>query len=68
MAPARTSSCVPSALAGGMIGALREWGDFDTGRPATWLYPGGLLAGDLALALLYRSMSRQREEVCSGGV
>ena len=51
-----------------LIGAVREWGDFDTDRPATWLYLGGLLAGDLALALLYRSMSRQRAEVRSGAV
>jgi hypothetical protein len=40
-----------------LVGAARAWDDFDTGRPATWLYLGGLLAGDLALAMLYTSMT-----------
>ena len=42
-------------------GAVRAWGDFDTGRLMTWLYLGGLVGGDVALALLYRSMRRQEE-------
>ena len=41
-----------------LVGAVRAWDDFDTGRPMTWLYLGGLIGGDVALALLYRSMSR----------
>ena len=48
-----------------LLGAVRAWDDFDTGRAMTWLYLGGLLAGDAALALLYRSMSR-REEAPAG--
>lgn len=45
--------------------APRAWEDFDTGRAMTCL--GGLLAGDAALALLCRSMSR-REETMGGTV
>lgn len=50
-----------------LVGAARAWDDFDTGRPMTWLYLGGLLAGDIALAVLYRSMSRQ-ERLRDGAV
>jgi hypothetical protein len=42
-----------------LVGAIRAWDDFDTGNPMTYLYVGGLLAGDIALLLLYRSMARQ---------
>ncbi len=41
-----------------LVGAIRAWDDFDTSNPMTYLYVGGLLGGDLALALLYRRMSR----------
>jgi hypothetical protein len=41
-----------------LIGAARAWDDFDTGNVMTYLYLGGLLAGDVALLSLYRSMSR----------
>ena len=40
-----------------LIGAVREWGEFDTGNPMTYLYVGGLAAQALALAALYRRMS-----------
>jgi hypothetical protein len=42
-----------------LVGAIRAWGDFDTGNVMTYLYLGGLVAGDIALLLLYRSMTRQ---------
>jgi len=42
-----------------LIGAIRAWDDFDTGNVLTYLYVGGLVVGDIALLLLYRSMSRQ---------
>ncbi len=42
-----------------LVGAVRAWSDFDTGNVMTYLYVGGLLAGDVALLLLYRSMTRQ---------
>jgi hypothetical protein len=42
-----------------LVGALRGFGDFDQGNPLTWLYLGGLLGTDLALVLLYRSMTRR---------
>jgi hypothetical protein len=41
------------------VGAVRAWGDFDTGNVMTYLYVGGLLGGDAALLLLYRSMTRR---------
>jgi hypothetical protein len=44
-----------------LVGAIRAWDDFDTGNVVTYLYLGGLVAGDIALLLLYRSMSRQEE-------
>jgi hypothetical protein len=42
-----------------LIGAIRAWDDFDTGNVLTYLYVGGLIAGDVALLALYRSMTRQ---------
>ena len=39
-----------------LVGALRAFGDFDESSPVTWLYLGGLLATDVALAILYRRM------------
>jgi hypothetical protein len=42
-----------------LIGAVRALDDFDTGNPLTYAYLGGLVAADIALLLLYRSMSRQ---------
>jgi len=42
-----------------LVGAARAWGDFDSANVMTYLYLGGLVAGDVALVLLYRSMSRQ---------
>jgi hypothetical protein len=42
-----------------LVGAVRAWGDFDTGNVVTYLYLGGLVAGDVALLLLYRGMTRQ---------
>ncbi len=44
-----------------LVGAIRAWDDFDTGNVVTYLYLGGRVAGDIALLLLYRSMSRQEE-------
>jgi hypothetical protein len=44
-----------------LVGAIRAWSDFDTGNPMTYLYIGGLVAADVALLLLYRSMSHQEE-------
>jgi hypothetical protein len=46
-----------------LVGAIRAWDDFDTGNVMTYLYLGGLVAGDIALLLLYRSMSRQEAAV-----
>jgi hypothetical protein len=42
-----------------LVGAARAWSDFDTGNVMTYVYVGGLVAGDVTLALLYRSMARQ---------
>ncbi len=42
-----------------LVGAARAWDDFDSANVMTYLYLGGLVAGDVALVLLYRSMSRQ---------
>jgi hypothetical protein len=42
-----------------LIGAVRAWGDFDTANVMTYLYLGGLIAGDVALLVLYRRMERQ---------
>jgi hypothetical protein len=44
-----------------LIGAARAWDDIDTGNALTYFYLGGLAAADIALLLLYRSMSRQDE-------
>jgi hypothetical protein len=41
-----------------LVGAAREWSDFDTGNPLTYAYVGGLAGTAAALALLYRRMSR----------
>ena len=32
-----------------LVGAIRAWDDFDTGNVVTYLYLGGLVAGDVAL-------------------
>ena len=40
-----------------LVGAVRAFGDFDTGNPLTWLYLAGLLATAGALALLQRRMA-----------
>jgi predicted small integral membrane protein len=50
-----------------LIGAVRAWDDFDTGNVMTYIYIGGLVANDIALALLYRSMSRQERAVTPAG-
>jgi predicted small integral membrane protein len=42
-----------------LVGAIRAWDDFDTGNALMYVYLGGLVAGDVALLLLYRSMTRQ---------
>ncbi len=42
-----------------VVGAIRAWGDFETGNVVTYLYLGGLVAADIALLLLYRSMTQQ---------
>jgi hypothetical protein len=41
-----------------LVGAVRAWDDFDTANVLTHLYVGGLTAQALALAVLYRRMSR----------
>ena len=46
-----------------LVGAIRAWDDFDTGNPMTYLYVGGLVACDIALLFLYRSMTRQEAAV-----
>jgi len=43
-----------------LIGAVRCSGDFDSGNALTYFYVGGLVAADLALLMLYRSMTRQQ--------
>lgn len=48
-----------------LIGAIRAFDDFDTGNALTYLYLGGLLAADIALLLLYRSMGRQTTQSAS---
>ena len=48
---------VASALL--LVGAVRAWNDFDAGTVSTYLYLGGLVAGNIAIVLLYREMSRQ---------
>jgi protein-S-isoprenylcysteine O-methyltransferase Ste14 len=42
-----------------LVGAIRAADDFDGGNVMTYVYVGGLVAADLALLLLYRSMARQ---------
>ena len=44
-----------------LVGAIRAWDDFDTSNVLTYVYVGGLVAGDLALLVLYRSMTRQEQ-------
>ncbi len=39
-----------------LVGAARAWGDFDTGRPGTWLFLAGLVGLAVAILALYRSM------------
>jgi hypothetical protein len=41
-----------------LLGAARAWDDFDTHNVLTYLYLGCLVGCDVALLLLYRSMSR----------
>jgi len=48
-----------------LVGAIRAWNDFDTGNPMTYLYVGGLVGGDIALLLLYRSMSHQEKRAAA---
>ncbi|MEA2231096.1 MAG: hypothetical protein QOD83_912 [Solirubrobacteraceae bacterium] len=43
-----------------LIGAIRAWSDFDTDNVLTYLYVGGLVGADIALLLLYRSMTRRK--------
>jgi predicted small integral membrane protein len=43
-----------------LAGAARAFDDFDTGNAMTYLYLGGLVAGDVALLLLYRRMELSR--------
>ena len=50
-----------------LIGAIRAWDDFDTGNVMTYVYIGGLVANDIALLLLYRSMTRQERAVTPAG-
>jgi len=42
-----------------LVGAARAWDDFDSGDAATYVYLGGLIAGDLALAILYLRRERR---------
>ncbi|MDQ3871667.1 MAG: hypothetical protein M3301_08660 [Chloroflexota bacterium] len=42
-----------------LVGAIRAWNDFHADNVMTYLYVGGLVASDIALLLLYRSMTRQ---------
>ena len=42
-----------------LVGAIRAGEGFDTAKVFTYLYLGGLIAGDIALLLLYRSMTRR---------
>lgn len=42
-----------------LVGAIRESGDFDADNLCTYLYVGGLIAADVALALLYRRMENE---------
>jgi hypothetical protein len=42
-----------------LVGAIRAWDDFDTGNVMTYLYVGCLVACDIALLLLYRTMTLQ---------
>jgi hypothetical protein len=44
-----------------LVGAIRAWDDFDTSNALTYVYVGGLVAGDLALLVLYRTMTRQEQ-------
>jgi hypothetical protein len=39
-----------------LIGAIRAWGDFDSGDPVTWLFLAGLVVPGLAVVGLYRAM------------
>jgi hypothetical protein len=41
-----------------LLGAVRAFDDFDLGNLMTWLYLGGLIGTDVALALLYGRMER----------
>jgi hypothetical protein len=42
-----------------LVGAARAWDDFDSGDAATYVYLGALIAGDLALAILYLRRERR---------
>ncbi len=45
-----------------LVGALRAWDAFDTGRVLTWAYVAGLGGGAIALLGLARSLERARNE------
>jgi hypothetical protein len=50
-----------------LVGAARAWDDFDTGNVLTYGYIACLIACDIALLLLYRSMTLQ-ERAAGGAV
>lgn len=50
-----------------LVGAARAWDDFDTANVMTYLYLGGLVAGAVALLMLYRSMAREERIGTAGG-
>ena len=50
-----------------LVGAARAWRDFDTDNVMTYVYLCGLVGADIALLLLYRSMTRQ-EKALRGGI
>ena len=43
-----------------LIGHVRAWGDLDLGKPAAWLYLGGLACALTILPAVYAVLERRR--------
>jgi hypothetical protein len=50
-----------------MIAVARAWEEFDTSRPLTWAYVGGLVGTLAALAVWYGWMERRSSELARSG-
>ena len=53
-------------LAIGLVSVARAWDEFDTGRPATWVFLTSLIALTALMAALYIGMERRRRGAYAG--